>query len=218
MECAGVSIVNPNEPSLEWKPQVSIHSGSICGAECFPQKVAWDTLTLSGRLDWDFCWIPSRLQRYMYGLSLTDFILKSPDTTKKQSSFLVGFAILCPVFQLKLGIWQHQKTEYRYIYTSVIWCVHPWRITYGRYRNMTKLLCSCHSGANVNIWRAFVLSSQEMNTGIRGRLTGKFNYMNNHNFSVVMWCDGADMTSMRHVNRMRWGQTKRQWKWLIVWL
>lgn len=33
---------------------------------------------------------------------------------------------------------------------------------------MTKLLCSCLSRANVNIWRANVVSSQEMSTGIRG--------------------------------------------------
>ncbi len=58
-----VSIINSSELPFECKQQVSNSLGSICCAECFPQKVAWDTLTLSGGLDWDFCWIPLRLQR-----------------------------------------------------------------------------------------------------------------------------------------------------------
>lgn len=39
---------------------------------------------------------------------------------------------------------------------SKVWCA--WHIARGRYKNMTKWLCSCHPGAGLNIWRANVVS------------------------------------------------------------
>lgn len=53
-----VSIINSSELPLECNQQVSNSLESICCAECFPQKVAWGTLTLSRGLDWDISWIP----------------------------------------------------------------------------------------------------------------------------------------------------------------
>lgn len=50
------SIINFSELLLECKQQVSNSLGSICCAECFPQKVAGDTLTLSQGYAEDFCW------------------------------------------------------------------------------------------------------------------------------------------------------------------
>lgn len=49
-----VSIINSSGLPLECKQQVSNSLGSICCAECFPQKVAWDSLTLSRGLEGDF--------------------------------------------------------------------------------------------------------------------------------------------------------------------
>lgn len=58
-----VSIINSSELPLECKHQVSNSLGSICCAECLPQKVAGDTLTLSERVECDFCRISFRRLR-----------------------------------------------------------------------------------------------------------------------------------------------------------
>ncbi len=56
---------------------------------------------------------------------------------------------------------------------------------------MTKLLCSRHSGSNANIWRANVVSSREMNTGIRGGLASSIKWT-----TTIFWlsCDVMEPT------------------------
>lgn len=83
-------------------------------------------------------------------------------------------------------------------------CKHPWHITRGCYRNMTEWLCSCHSGADVNIWRANVVPSLGINTGIRKGLASSITWTSTI-LGVVKWCDRANAISMHHVNRMNWG-------------
>lgn len=60
-----------------------------------------------------------------------------------------------------------------------MWRVHPRRTTHDWYGNMTGWLCSRHSAANVNVWRANAISSQEMNSGITGgRLASSVTWTN----------------------------------------
>lgn len=148
---------------------------------CFAQTLAWDTLTLSRGLDWDVCRIPLRLQRKSVNLIIYISLSRCNSHLISQSVLMwisvsegwncsVLNQFLSPVFEGCVYTSQHQlKHKHRHNSSaSLILRVHPWRETYGCHRNMTKWLCSCLSRANVNIWRANVVSSQEMSTGIRG--------------------------------------------------
>lgn len=138
--------------------------------------------------------------------------------------------LLCFIQIYWLILWHLEKKKIRYMHTlqhqlntgtdksipSMMWRVHPWRLTRDGYRNMTKWLCSCHSAANVNVWRANVVSSREMNSGVRGGRQTSFGYMNKHNFWVVIWCDGVNMTSTCNVNGYWGGYNKgneNDWLW-----
>lgn len=100
---------------------------------------------------------------------------------------------------------------------SLIWlCMHPWHVTYSCYRNITKLLCSCHSCGNVNIWRANVVSSQEMNTDIRGELASSITWTTTI-FGLSF--DVMEPTWLQCTMSSVWAQgecTKGNERWLIV--
>ena len=112
--------------------------------------------------------------------------------------------------------------------TSGIWCLLPWHVAYGCNRNMTERICPCHSAANVNIWRANAVSSQEMYPGIRGgwggggggwqlQLPEQLQYLS----SFALSCDVMEPTWLQWSTSSVFKERRtreRQWRWLIAWL